>query len=190
MIRSLFGGKSLFLVALMGLAALVGGCSEPYLSGYNYVPQPAVVNVAKKGAQNEIPLTVLASIVGIRNADSQHHVPYAIEVQLQFENNGPVQVVFNPSSIEMVTGTLAPFPPPQVEPPGTMVLSPGDRRQISAIFPLGMNVNPDQMNLANLRLRWTVEVNGYRVDQTALFERTPAGYSANSSAPPAGAYTY
>jgi hypothetical protein len=34
------------------------------------------------------------------------------------------------------------------------------------------------MNLNNLRLRWTVQVDNYPVPQTALFERTGGGYAA------------
>jgi hypothetical protein len=170
-------GRWLLLATLIGLLPIVGGCgSGPYLSGYSYYPQPAVVNVARKDAPNQIPLTVLASVLGIRNADKEHHVPYSIDVRLRFESNGPAEVVFDPATLDLVTGTLRPFPPPRVQPPNVITLHPGDRQDVNATFPLASDMSPDRMNLSNLRLRWVVRVGGYPVPQTALFERAAGSY--------------
>jgi len=175
-------GKTLGGVALFALAMLLcnsAGCApEPYVSGYQYYPQPAVVDVKQRGA-NQVPMTVLVTIVGVRNADRDTHRPYAVEVRLRFENNGPASAVFDPGTLDLVTGALQPFPRPQVQPPVQLNLAPGQRAEATALFPLPPGATPGQMDLNNLRVRWQVRVNNYPVPQTALFQRVPGGDSGS-----------
>jgi hypothetical protein len=157
---------------LIGLLLAVAGCQQgqPYASGYSFYPQPVTVNVMHRGQGEETPLTTLASIMGVRRADPEHNVTGAVVARLTIENNGSASVTFDPASLQLVTGTLQSFPPPQVQPPITISIAPGQRQDVTAAFPLPPG-GPEQMSLNNLRLRWQVSIEGYSVPQSALFEQ-------------------
>lgn len=170
-------------VALCGLLFAASGCSQqsPYVSGYSFYPQPAVVDVVQRGAAQpmqqaqQTPLTVLASVLGIRRADPKHSIPESVAVRLRFENNGTSRVTFDPHSLELVTGTLQAFMPPITTPSYPIEIAPGQRQEVNAYFPFPPNMTASQMNLQNLRLRWEVRIDNYPVIQTALFQRAPGG---------------
>lgn len=174
-----------WVAATSGLVLLGIGCApaSPYLSGYSYVPQPAVAQVFHRGDTNQTPpLTVRVSIVGVRRADSKQHVPPAVVLRLRLENDGTKDASFDPGTLELVTGALHSFPRPQVSPPYVVSLPPGQRADVTATFPFPPGVSPEQFDMNNLRLRWTVRIDNYPVPQTALFERTGetyGGYGAN-----------
>jgi hypothetical protein len=132
---------------------------------------------------------VLASILGVRRADPESRTSAAVAARLRLENNGPSHVTFDPNSLELVTGTLQPLPPPQVQPPTTLDLAPGQRQEVTAYFPLPPGADPNRMNLNNLRLRWQVRIDNYTVPQSALFERrTSASNSDYESYAPSPSY--
>jgi hypothetical protein len=175
----------------IGLAALLlagAGCAEqPYYSEYTFNPQPAVVQVFQRGDTKTPVATVLASVIGIHRGDPDRGRPPTIDIRLRFENNGPAPINFDPTTLDLVTGTLFPFSRPQVSPPMPIDLPPGQRAEVTASFPFPPNTAPDNLNMTNLRLRWTVRVNNFAVAQTALFERSgsayataPGGYNSNS----------
>lgn len=176
-----------WVVGVFGLLGAVGGCTQqPYLSDYNYEPKPAIAQVIKRGSEQSPPVTALATVIGVRRADSEHHTGPAVVVRLRFENNGPAEAEFDPSTLDLVTGMLRSFPPPVVSPPGVLRLSAGQRQEVTASFPFPPGTGPSQMDLSNLRLRWMVRVDNYPVPQTALFERLGDGYAPP---PPADAGT-
>lgn len=165
-------------VAIAGLLAAGAGCAEsPYLSGYGYYPQPAVVQVIQRGNEQAPPVTVLASIIGVRRGDADKHTPPAVDVRLRFEDNGPASMSFDPSTLDLVTGTLFTFPRPAVSPPTPISLAAGQRAEVNASFPFPPNLTPGQIDLNNLRMRWVVRVANYPVPQTALFQRVGPGYA-------------
>lgn len=169
----------LLWLGAIALAALGGaGCeSGPYLSAYSYQPRPGIIEVRKHGAEQQAPpVTAMVSILGVRKADAEHHVPASIDVRFQFESNTNEPVSFDPSSVQLTNGMLRPLPRPYVTPPSPFQLSQGQQAEVSASFPLPANTTPEQMDLNELRLRWVVRVAGYEVPQTALFERTGSGY--------------
>ena len=162
--------------------AFTGGCTQqPYLPGYAYDPQPAVVEVFHRvGTTEQTPLTVLASVLGVRRANAEKHLPTALIVRLRLEVSGPSPVNFDPNSLELVTGTLRAFPPPQVNPPNLIPLSPGQRQDVMAYFAFPPNATPGDMNLNHLRLRWEVLVDNVPVQQTAIFQRAAGDYQDNA----------
>ncbi|HXE56036.1 MAG TPA: hypothetical protein VN541_23625 [Tepidisphaeraceae bacterium] len=173
------------------LLSLAGGCSNsPYVSGYSYYPQPAVVQVfrragaAQSGQASQTPLTALATVLGIHQGDQKQHIPYSVAIRLRFENNGPSRVSFDPHTLELVTGTLMAFAPPITEPPNATVLGPGQRQEFVAYFPFPPNIKADQMNLEHFRLRWQVQIDNYPVVQTALFDRAQSGEPGYDQPPP------
>jgi hypothetical protein len=168
-----------------GLLLLIGsGCApQPYLSGYAYAPRPAVAQVFRRGTQQSPPLTALATVIGIRRADPNRHAPAAVVIRLRFENNGPQTASFDPGTLELVTGTLQAFPRPAITPPTTIDLAAGQRADVNASFPFPPGTGPGQMDLNNLRLRWTVRVDNFPVPQTALFERAGPDYAPEAPGP-------
>ena len=160
---------SLILAALIALT----GCESEYASGYAFYPQPAAVQVVHPtGPQHQlVPLTVLVTILGVRNADARAHVPYSLEVRMRLESNGPDRVLFDPRTLEMTNGALRPFPPPITEPPGIVVLPPGRRQEVTAYFPFPPGTDARNFDLSTLRLRWRVDINDHPVIQTAYFQR-------------------
>jgi len=172
-------GKRLLGASIIGLLLAVTGCaSQPYESGVTFYPKPAVVRVVHSGPDEESPLAVLASIEGIRRADPDHNLPPAVVVKLKFENSGPSQITFDPGSLALETGSLRPFPRPQVQPPAIIDLAPGQRQEVTATFPLPPPGDTRAVDLGNLRLRWQVRIDNFAVAQTALFEERAGGGSA------------
>jgi hypothetical protein len=178
MMRNFISGSRISIAGIVGLLFVAGGCSQEYVGDISFYPHPAIVRVVHNGSPEQSPLTVEASIDGIRRADPNHNVMPAVVVKLKFQSNGPSQVVFEPNSLELENGSLTPFPPPQVQPPGDVYLAPGQQQQITAIFPLPPPAGPQGMDLTNLRLRWMVRIDNYPVPQTALFEQQVGGSSA------------
>jgi hypothetical protein len=172
-------------IALAGLMLVGTGCqSGPYLSGYSYQPQPGVYDVRKHGAEQQAsPLTAMVSVLGVRRADPDHNVPASVDLRLRFESNGTEPISFDPSTLELVTGSLRPFLRPSVSPPMPLQLSSGQQQTVTATFPFPPNSKPEQWDLNELRLRWVVQVAGFAVPQTALFERTGTGDDNGNYAP-------
>ncbi|HWE02813.1 MAG TPA: hypothetical protein VG326_10430 [Tepidisphaeraceae bacterium] len=161
------------------MSALVGGCApqSPYLAGYRYAPAPALVDVFRKGADSQQPpLSVMVSVIGIRRGGSTADAPPAIEVRMRFENNGQAKVSFDPSTLNLVSGTLQPFLQPEVHGPKPLQLAPGQNQTISAFFPFPRGAGPRTMGLDSLRLRWQVQVDNQVIPQTAYFERASPLY--------------
>lgn len=160
------------LLSISLLALLSAGCATgPYAVGYHYYPQPVTVNVIRRGGNQAPPLTVLVSILGVRNPDAERHIPYSVAVRMRFEDLGPSRVSFDPRSLDLVTGMLRAFSPPITNPPQAIELSPGQRQEVTAYFPFPPGTKASQMDMRNLRLRWEVKIDDYPVQQTALFER-------------------
>jgi hypothetical protein len=158
-------------LGLLGLVFASAGCNQPYVPGYSYYPQPATVEVLRRDGNRQTPLVVLASVLGVHNADEKTGIPYSVVVRMRFENVAQSNVTFDPKSLELVTGTLRGFPAPVVRPGQPMNLAPGDRRELTAYFPFAAGASAPQLNMRNLRLRWEVRIDSTAVIQTALFER-------------------
>jgi hypothetical protein len=168
------------------LASLIGGCAQTiYDSDYTFVPQPAVIDIVRRdsGGAGQA-LTVLATVSGVRNADESRRLPRSVEVRLRFENNGTVGVHFDPNSLDLVTGSLRGFEPPELVPPRVLDLAPGERTSITAYFPFPRN-DSGPIDLQNLRLRWQVKIGDEIVPQTAIFRRVEGGggYDAQPQTP-------
>ena len=167
---------------VLALAAIAGGCkSQPYEPGVYYEPQPALVEVVHRaaGQPQEAPVTVLASVRGIRRADQKAGILTSAEIRLRLENHGPSHVEFDPGSLELTTGALRNFPPPRVQPPAPVDLSPAQSQKITVDFPLPAGLDERSPELDHLRLRWRVTINGQSVPQTALFAREQGGQYSN-----------
>ena len=161
------------VLMLMLMVSMPGCRSQPYEPGVYYEPQPALVEVVYRaaGQPEQVPMTALASVRGIRRADEKAGMPESVEVRLRLENHGPSHVEFDPGSPELTTGALRTFPPPRVRPATPVELSPGQSQTVIADFPLPGGLDSRSAELDHLRLRWRVTINGQPVPQTALFVR-------------------
>jgi len=167
----------MWAAGLLGTLGVGAGCAQSnYESSYRYFPQPAVVDVVRRDSNRQAPLTVLASVLGVRRADAKQDIPASVVVRLRFENNGQSGVTFDPRSLELVTGSLRAFDPPVVRTAGPLELAPSARREVTAYFPFPPHTTAAQMNMRNLRLRWEVRIEGVVVPQSAVFDRTSGGY--------------
>ena len=157
-------------IGLWAAFLLACGCSSSEPT-YTFYPQPATVNIRRVGVNQPPQVTVLVTVLGVRNADPRAYVPYSVAIRMRFDNVGQSRVSFEPSSLELVTGTLVAFPPPVLEPPQPFELAPGERRDLTAYFPFPPNTQASQMDLQNLRLRWDTKIDGVNVPQSAVFNR-------------------
>ena len=170
------------------LCGALGGCAGGGdQAGTHYEPEPALVEVLHRTgtASQQVPLTVLASVKGVRPGDNKTGTPPAVELRLRFENHGPSHVEFEAGSLELTTGALRDLPPPRVTPPAPVELSPGQSQTVTVLFPLPVGLDARSAELDHLRLRWRVTINGQSVPQTVLFVRD-SGAGATSNDPLAG----
>lgn len=159
---------------MLMLMLFMPGCrSQLYEPGVYYEPQPALVEVVHRaaGQPQQVPLTVLAAVRGIRRANQKTDMPKSVEVRLRLENHGPSHVELDPGSLELTTGALRNFPAPRVQPPTPIEIAPGQQATLTADFPLPGGLPENSAELDHLRLRWRVTINGQPVPQTALFVR-------------------
>jgi len=163
------------IISALFLLTFVVGCS-PYLDDFRYVPRPALAEVPATPPQTAPPLSVFASVIGVRYDSPQEQLPDCVEVRLQLNNNGPQTVTFDPRSMTLSDGTLSAFAPPILRPPGTVTLSPTQSTSYSAYFPFQPGRDYDNTDLSSLQLRWTVQLDGRNVSQTAIFNRSVRYY--------------
>jgi hypothetical protein len=167
------------------LLVFLGGCSQ-YVEDYNFMPHPALAEIGPPQAQGQPapgqtaqqppPVSVLASIVGVRRADSKQNLPESVEVCLRVENNGPGPITFDPRSLALLDGHLVQFPPPVVRPPQSITLAPMQGAIIGAFFPFAPGHSYQDTDLSSLELRWAVDMGGQGVAQAVDFRRVVWGY--------------
>lgn len=173
------GIRGMATVGLISMAAILTGCAPkpPYLRGYRYAPEPALVDVMKKGGESQRPpITVMVSVIGIRRGGRDESAPPAVEIRMRFENNGSVPMTFDPATLTLVTGTLQIFEPPEVHGPRPLQLRPADTATIGAFFPFPPGARPRDFGTDSLRLNWQIQLEGQVIPQTAYFERTSTLY--------------
>ncbi len=159
-----------FLPGLFLLTFLVG-CS-PYMDGYQYVPHPALANIPATQPSLPPPLSVYASIIGVRYEDAKEQLPDCIEVRFQLNNNGPQTVTFDPHTLTLNDGTMIPLAPPILRPSDSVTLAPLQSTTYNAYFPFAPGHDADSTDLNSLQLRWMVMLDNLGVNQAVLFNRS------------------
>ena len=157
------------------LLVLAGGCSQ-YVSDYRYAPYPGVAEIPSTQPQDPPRVSTLASIIGVHYEDHSAGIPFSVETRLQLTNNTAQTVVFDPTSLQLLTGSLVTFPPPVVRPPQPFALAPGQAATVGAYFPFAAGQSLDQINMDSLQLRWRVQLDGDRVGQAINFRRAYTYY--------------
>ena len=172
--------RSIGVIGGLSVILAVAGCrssssSSPYVAGYRFQPQPAMVAILTR--EQKTAVNVLVSVIGIRQAEQNN--PASAEVRIRLENKGDVPAVFDPLSMSMVSGSLQPFGPPQVNPPQPVQIAPGQSMTLTALFPLPPGLDVKTMELNFLRLEWEVQIDKIPIQQTAGFERVSPLYSGS-----------
>jgi len=156
------------LATLVFILSSVGCVHHDYLRGFRYSPEPALVDVFRKGADNQKPpVSAMVSVVGVRTPDEDAHIPFCVEIRMRFENNGKVPVTFDPHTLQLVAGSLQTFDPPTSRPNEPLQIPPNQVHVITAYFPFPPGHNASSMGIDTLRLRWTIQIDNQTVPQTA-----------------------
>jgi hypothetical protein len=159
-----------YALCLPMLALVIGCSSSPYVDGYYFSPRPLVADIPATQPSQPPPVAAYATVVGIRNEDDKLHVPESVEVRLRIDNNGPDSVLFDPRSMELNTGDLFRFPPPQVA-SSPVALMPGESGFVTAFFPFTPGHDYDNIDLGSLQLRWAVQIGQQRFEQIGNFQQ-------------------
>jgi hypothetical protein len=162
------------ILSVFCLMAVVG-CSQ-YDDDYQYSPRPVTASIPATQPQDPPPVTVMATVVGVRYGDEDNHIPQSVEIRMQMDNNGPDTVVFDPMSMELRTAQLVRLAAPIVRPPTPITLNPSQSAYLSAYFPFPAGVAYDSMDLNSLQLRWKLQIGSRPVAQVVYFTRIWAPY--------------
>ena len=120
------------LVLRWGCSVVPAGCGVlPRLWDFSYVPRPALADVPPNPPQTAPPVSAEASIIGVRYDDPKDAIPPSVEIRLRLDNNGPQEVDFDPTTLELSTGELVRFPPPMIRPPTPITLEAGQSPHMS-----------------------------------------------------------
>jgi hypothetical protein len=157
------------------LLAFVGGCSE-YAQDYRYAPRPAVAEIPATQPQDPPRVSALASVIGIHYEDRGAGIPFSVEARLQLTNDSAQTVVFDPTSLQLTTGSLVTFSPPLMRPPQPFALAPGQSATVEAYFPFPPGQDLNRTDLDSLQLRWRVQMDGNRMGQAVNFRRVYSYY--------------
>lgn len=169
--------RSILLLLALSLVSVLVGCS-PYVGDYQYYPRPALAEIPSTQPQAEPPpLSVLASIVGVRYEDRGANLPSSVEVRLQVENNSEQPAIFEAGSLALINGELLTFGPPILFPPATRIqLQPMQQMTMTAFFPFPPGRSYVNTDLNSFQLQWTATVEGRRVKQVVYFRRIAPVY--------------
>ena len=111
----------------------------------------------KPGTQTPA-LSALVSVIGIRRGNPDSGIPPAVEIRMRFENTGEEPATFDPKTVVLVNAALQSFAPPEVHPPKTVQILPGQTQMISVFFPFPPGMSPQMMPLDAVRLRWQISI--------------------------------
>jgi len=153
----------------------VVGCSQ-YDQDYQYSPRPALAEIPATQPQDPPPVTTNATVVGVRYADEDNHLPPCVEIRMQMDNNGSDVVTFDPMSMELRNAQLFRLGPAIVRPPTSITINPSQSAYLTAYFPFPAGASYDTMDLNSLQLRWRLQIGPRPVGQLVYFTRVWESY--------------
>jgi len=162
------------VIVLASVLLALAGCGTPATT-YLYQPKPAVAAV-RAADDDRLLAQTLASIVGVRYPESDAGPPPAMEVRLRVENFAAGEVRFDPNSLALLTGNLREFGAPRLQPSEEIELASGEASVVDALFPFPAPPEEGSLDLSTLQARWTLDVDGRQVIQSASFDRQQPTY--------------
>ena len=94
---------------------------------------------------------------------------YELEIRMRAENQGNWPFRIQTRTMTLLTADLKAFGPPRAEPSPDPLIPPGEQSTVSLFFPVPAET--DELNIDSLNLRWTLEVSGFEISNSANFER-------------------
>jgi hypothetical protein len=155
-----------FCIASLGLIA---SCETTNWYDYTFAPAPLEIPIRSE-RDPRVEVRALVTILGIMKGYSG--APDRIEVRMRLENIGGTPARLEPDSFSLVTADLQVFEHPELEPPETPVLQPGDVAAVDVAFALPLGKRPENFNLRGITLDWTMDFNGVRQRSSVPFSRT------------------
>lgn len=177
------------LVLSVPIVLLLMGCSA-YVEDFSYAPRPAMAALPPNPLEQAPPFVAMASVIGVRRADSREMLPTSVEVRVRLENPGSQPVQFDPRTLDLTNGELMKFPPPIARPPDSITINPTQTVVLSAFFPFPPGTYYGDIDMNSLQLRWQVEVGGKKLPMAVYFQRIyePYYYNPYWDYPPYGWY--
>ncbi|HTW94264.1 MAG TPA: hypothetical protein VMD30_05705 [Tepidisphaeraceae bacterium] len=150
------------------LLALVTGCEQ---ETYYYSPNPAIAQIPPTPPQQSPPLTAMATVVGVVDANQKQGIPESVDVRLRLEDTGTDPISFDPRSMDLIDGSLMEFLPPRVQ-QTPVTLQPTEAASVDALFPFPPGYSASNTNMSSMELRWQVQIGkGAPIVQVVDFHR-------------------
>ena len=156
---------------LIGIAAGATGCASTYDSSYRFAPSPAEVRVVIDDDGVEGSLRSLASITGVRRANSDAGTPAAVEARLRVENHSATAAHLRAGEMELIAANLVAFPPPVLVGPDVLEIEPGGWATVDAQFEFPVGEYPGPYDLSGINLQWIIDAGGGATAQSVSFQR-------------------
>jgi hypothetical protein len=153
----------------------VVGCSQ-YDDDYQFTPRPVTAQIPGTQPSSPPPVTVEATVVGVRYNDDQNHIPPSVEIRMRMDNDSDENVTFDPMSLQLTTAQLVQFPPPIVRPPTPITIGLSQSAYLTIYFPFPAGSSQGNMDLSSLQLKWQLQIGQRPVGQVVNFNRV-ATYS-------------
>lgn len=145
------------LPRIVPFVLLLAACST-YDRRFHFEPAPHGTTIARK-ADDTTEARVLASVVGVRNSDSDEGRPREIEARIRVENVGKEPVEFHTDELRLLTADLIEVPASFVDPPVVDTIEPGGDATVVAYFPVpGAGGGYDVRTLSGIRIRWRLRI--------------------------------
>jgi hypothetical protein len=162
------------ILTVFCLMAVVG-CSQ-YDDDYQYTPRPITADIPATQPQLGPPVSTMVTVIGVRYADEDNHIPASVEVRMRMDNNSPDPVYFDPMSMQMTNTQLVLLAAPIVRPPAPISIGPSQSAYLTAFFPFPAGSSYDTMDLNSLQLRWRLRIGSRPVGQVVNFTRVWQSY--------------
>lgn len=163
---------------------LIGGvgCGDRYMGRFQYEPNPYSTTLAGDVDGSAGPVQVLVSVLGVRETKDGKSAELVSTFVL--ENMAEQPVRFDPNSLALFSADLERFQEPVTEPSEPTDIEAGERHRVLARFEFPAGMLPEDLDMAGLSLRWTVDIAGEDLTRSTTFTRTytPRHYSYRRTA--------
>ncbi|MBT8484535.1 MAG: DUF4354 family protein [Phycisphaerae bacterium] len=160
---------------LLSLLLLLGGCQT--YSSLSYEPAPAEsILYAAAAADGRVLARTLVSIGAVHDADPDANTPPAVDVRIMVENTSDRPITLDPATLALVSGRLHAFDPPFLSQPNPVTLGPGQTTTVDATFPFPAGMPPSAVDMRQLLVRWTLDIDGQAAPDSVSFQRRRYSY--------------
>ena len=158
------------------------GCGDRYMGRFQYKPNPYSTTLAGNVDGSSGPVQVLVSVLGVRETDDGKSAELVSTFVL--ENMAEQPVRFDPDTLALFSADLERFQDAVAKPSEPKDIKAGERHRVLARFEFPEGLLPEDLDMAGLSLRWTVDIAGEDLTRSTTFTRTytPRYYSYRRTA--------